>query len=67
MRLNDLMENTLTDLLGDCNIVKVNPISNAEGVVEKIIVEYVPPKNESTTEVKPINLFGNHSNKSYDK
>ena len=45
MRLNDIMERNLKDILSECNMVKLNPISNDGGVVEKIIVEYVPKKD----------------------
>ena len=45
MRLNDIMERNLKDILSKCDMVKLNPISNDGGVVEKIIVEYVPKKD----------------------
>ena len=47
MKLNDIMERNLKDILSECDMVKLNPISNGGGVVEKIIVEYVPKDLES--------------------
>ena len=59
MRLNDLMENKLSEVLGECDVVNLKPISN-EGVIEKIIVEYVPKQlkgEESTTTSNPFNSY----------
>lgn len=42
MKLTDLMVNPLKDLVEQCNITKVNPISDDDGNIIKIIVEYVP-------------------------
>ena len=42
MKLKDLMVNPLKDLVEQCNITKVNPISDDDGNIVKIIVEYVP-------------------------
>ena len=42
MKLNDIMTHPLSELVQQCNITKVQPISNDNGVVQKIIVEYVP-------------------------
>lgn len=44
MTLNDLMNNKLQDLLQQTNIVSVKPISDDNGNIIKIIVEYVPNK-----------------------
>ena len=44
MTLNDLMNNKLQDLLQQANVVSVKPISNDNGKIIKIIVEYVPNK-----------------------
>lgn len=42
MKLNDLLTNDLSTLLKDCDIVKVNPISDENGNIVKIIIEYAP-------------------------
>lgn len=42
MKLNDLLTNDLLTILKDCDIVKVNPISDENGNIIKIIVEYIP-------------------------
>lgn len=44
MKLNDLLTNDLLTILKDCDIVKVNPISDENGNIIKIIVEYTPCK-----------------------
>lgn len=44
MKLNDLLINDLSTLLKDCDIVKVNLISDENGNIIKIIVEYTPCK-----------------------
>lgn len=44
MKLNDLLINDLATLLKDSDIVKVNLISDENGNIIKIIVEYVPCK-----------------------
>lgn len=44
MKLNDLLINDLATLLKDSDIVKVNPISDENGNIIKIIVDYVPCK-----------------------
>lgn len=42
MKLNDLMEKSLQELLKETNVVGVKPISDEEGTIKKIIVEYEP-------------------------
>ena len=44
MKLNDLFNNKLNDLLQHTNVVSVKPISDESGNIVKIIVEYVPNK-----------------------
>lgn len=46
MNLNDLLLKTLKECLMDCNIVKCAPISDENGDIVKIIVEYVPYKDK---------------------
>ena len=42
MNLNDFLSNDLRTVLNDCSIVKLNPISDNDGNIIKIIVEYIP-------------------------
>lgn len=42
MKLNEFIENSLLSILEDCNVVKINLITDNTGEVQKIIVEYVP-------------------------
>lgn len=46
MKLNDLMTNNLKDLLEKTNVVSVKPITDSEGTIIKIIVEYTPTTNK---------------------
>ena len=46
MNLNDLLSITLKECLMDCDIVKCTPISNENGDIVKIIIEYVPYKDK---------------------
>lgn len=42
MKLNDLMSKTLEDNLKNTDVTNIKPISDDEGKVIKIIVEYTP-------------------------
>ena len=42
MILNYFLSNDLRSILKDCSIVKLSPISDDEGNLIKIIVEFVP-------------------------
>ena len=42
MNLNDFLSIDLRTVLKDCSIVKLNPISDNDGNIIKIIVEYIP-------------------------
>lgn len=42
MKLNELLSKPLEDILEQCNILKLNPISDESGDIIKIIIEYVP-------------------------
>lgn len=42
MKLNDLMTTRLKDLLEETNVTSVKPVSDDEGNIKKIIVEYIP-------------------------
>ena len=44
MKLNDLLTNDLSTILKDCDIAKITPISDENGKIIKIIVEYTPCK-----------------------
>lgn len=44
MKLNDLYINSLETIVNNCEIITLKPISNKEGEIEKIIIEYVPTK-----------------------
>ena len=46
MNLNDMLQKTLLDVLKDCDIVKCAPISDENGDIVKIIIEYVPYKDK---------------------
>lgn len=42
MRLNDLLTKNLKEVLEETNVVNVKPISDEDGKIIKIIVEYQP-------------------------
>ena len=42
MKLADIMSCPLKELVEQCNVTKIQPISNDDGIIQKIIVEYVP-------------------------
>lgn len=42
MLLNDFLSSDLNTIIKDCLIVKLQPISNEQGEIIKIIIEYIP-------------------------
>lgn len=42
MKLTDMMNHPLKELVEQCNITKVQPISDDNGSIKKFIVEYEP-------------------------
>jgi len=57
MKLIDMMNHPLKDLVEQCNITKVQPISDDDGNIKKFIVEYEPNKySEMKSKFEPINL-----------
>ena len=42
MKIADLMNSSVKELLNECTVVKINPVTDDEGGIVKIIVEYVP-------------------------
>ena len=42
MKLTDMMNHPLKELVEQCNITKVQPISDDSGNIKKFIVEYEP-------------------------
>lgn len=42
MKLTDMMNHPLKKLVEQCNITKVQPISDDDGNIKKFIVEYEP-------------------------
>ena len=42
MKLTDMMNHPLKELVEQCNITKVQPISDDNGNIKKFIVEYEP-------------------------
>ena len=42
MKLTDMMDRPLKELVEQCNITKVQPISDDNGNIKKFIVEYEP-------------------------
>lgn len=42
MKLTDMMNHPLKELVEQCNITKVQPISDDDGNIKKFIVEYEP-------------------------
>lgn len=50
MNLNDLLLKSLKECLTMCNIVKYTPISNENGDIIKIIIEYVPNNRSEKNE-----------------
>ena len=50
MNLNTLLLKPLKECLMECNIVKYTPISNENGDIIKIIIEYVPNNRSENNE-----------------
>ena len=46
MKLTDMMNHPLKELVEQCNITKVQPISDDNGNIKKFIVEYEPHNDE---------------------
>ena len=44
MTLNDLITKSLEEILKECDVVKLSPISNENGEIVKFIIEYTPKK-----------------------
>lgn len=57
MKLADLMNNSLSEMLCKCDVVKVDPISNDGGEIKKIIIEYVPTDTKKDIDVPKFNRF----------
>lgn len=50
MKLTDLMNKPMKELLEQCNVIKITPASDENGTIKKIIVEYEP----HTDDIKPV-------------
>ena len=42
MKLNDLMIKPLKEVVEECNVVNIKNITDDEGTIVKVIVEYTP-------------------------
>ncbi len=42
MNLNDMLNKPLEKILEDCNVLSIKPISDDEGNILKLIIEYAP-------------------------
>ena len=56
MKLTDMMNYPLKELVEQCNITKVQPISDDNGNIKKFIVEYEP--HDESSECDNMNLGG---------
>lgn len=57
MKLTQMISHTLNELIQQCNITKVQPISDDYGNIKKFIVEYEP--YDESSECNNMN-FGGH-------
>lgn len=61
MRLTDLMNSPLKELLEQCEVTSVKPMSDDSGEIKKIIIEYEPHKDAGGVKVPSfINNGGGH-------
>ena len=60
MKLTDLMNNPLKELLEQCEVTSVKPISDDGGEIKKIIIEYEPHKNAGDVKVPNFINNGGH-------
>ncbi len=56
MKLTDMMNHPLKELVEQCNITKVQPISDDSGNIKKFIVEYEP--HDESGKCNNMNLGG---------
>lgn len=56
MKLTDMMNHPLKELVEQCNITKVQPISDDNGNIKKFIVEYEP--HDESGKCNNMNLGG---------
>ena len=56
MKLTDMMNHPLKELVEQCNITKVQPISDDNGSIKKFIVEYEP--HDESDKCNNMNLRG---------
>ena len=49
MKLTDLMNKPMKELLEQCNVTKITPASDEDGNIRKFIVEYEPHTDEIKT------------------
>lgn len=56
MKLTDMMNHPLKELVEQCNITKVQPISDDDGNIKKFIVEYEP--HDESRKCNNMNLGG---------
>ena len=57
MKLTDMMDHPLRELVEQCNITKVQPISDDDGNIRKIIVEYEPHNGEPKCSENKAKIF----------
>ena len=58
MKLTDMMSHPLKELVEQCNITKVQPISDDNGNIKKFIVEYEPHDESGKCSSSSMNLGG---------
>ena len=65
MKLTDMMNHPLKELVEQCNITKVQPISDDDGNIKKFIVEYEPHDESSKYSSSSSMNLGGHQYGSY--
>lgn len=46
MKLKELLEKGISEVVKDCNVVKISPFADDHGNIVKITIEYVPNEIE---------------------
>lgn len=60
MKLIDLMNHPLKELVEQCEVTSVKPISNDDGEIKKIIIEYEPHNDAGDVKVPSFINNGGH-------
>lgn len=60
MKLTDLMNHPLKELVEQCEVTSVKPMSDDNGEIKKIIIEYEPHKDACDVKVPSFINNGGH-------